>query len=131
MINETSTRPKPTGAFRRAAACALVASAIGLSLAGAAQPAGAWAWDPNVMLQGRAIVCSRAATWVWVEASNGERGWATRPGGNYSFQFRRIPPSGVTVRVNFGHSSCSRSTSFGLKRPAVGTSATRDVVTIW
>jgi len=96
-----------------------------------ASQAGATAWNPNVTLKGRAIACSSSATWVWVEASNGERGWATQPGGNYNFNFKRVPTSGMTVTVKFGNSVCSRSATFGLNRPTVGTTATRNVVTIY
>jgi hypothetical protein len=68
---------------------------------------------------------------VWVEASNGERGWATRAGGNYSFRFNRVPTSGMSVRVDFGNEGCSRSATFGVNRPTFGTSATRNVITIY
>lgn len=91
----------------------------------------AWATSGNVTLQGRAIACSGAATWVWVEGSNGERGWATQAGGNYRFNFRNVPTRTMTVRVNFGRPGCSRTTTFGLNRPSVGTSATRNVVSIY
>ena len=109
---------------------AAVATATSIVL-GSSSIAGAWAWDPTVALSGRAIACSRPATWVWVEASNGERGWATQPGGNYSFRFTRVPTSGMTVRVNFGNGACNRSTSFGVNRPSTGISSTRNVITIY
>lgn len=92
-----------------------------------ARQASATAWNPKVSLQGRALVCNSKATWVWVEASNGERGWATQPGGNYRFDFKRVPTGGMTVTVKLGNSACDRSSTFGLNRPTFGTSATRNV----
>ncbi len=123
--------PRKSRIAARVAAIAVTLAVGGASLVGTAPSADAWAWDPNVTLRGRAIACSSAATWVWVEGSNGERGWATQPGGNYSFRFTRVPTSGMTVKVNFGNRLCSKSTSFGLNRPTVGTSATRNVITIY
>lgn len=103
----------------------------GAGMLGSSTNAGATPWNSNVTLQGKAIACSSGASWVWVEGSNGERGWATRGTGRYSFHFKRVPAGGMTVRVNYGNNVCKKSTSFGLKRPAVGTTATRNVVSIY
>lgn len=125
-------RPTRTQALAaKAAGLVLVIAASTLGFIGSAPSASAWAWDPSVTLQGRAIACSSNATWVWVQASNGEAGWATQSGGNYRFNFRRVPTSGMSVTVRFGNNLCSRSTSFGLNRPAIGTTATRNVITIY
>jgi len=92
-----------------------------------ATPAGAWAWNPNVTLQGTSHCGSSPTTWVWVQASNGERGWATNGRGRYRFSFKRVPFGGTTVKVNYGNGTFRCTDSFGLKRPATGTSATRNV----
>lgn len=107
----------------------LVTTALltGTFAAVAPSSAGAWAWDPTVTLQGQAICASSGATWVWVEASNGERGWATNGRGNYRFTFRHVPTRGMTVRVNYGNGTFSCTDSFGVNRPTTGTTATRHV----
>lgn len=123
---------------RRSRALLLVAALLATTFGGSAavtaanqQEADAWAWSSQVNLKGRAIACSRGATWVWVEASNGERGWATQPGGNYHFRFRHVPSRGMAVTVKFGNSSCSRQAKIHLKRPSVGETMTVNVVTIY
>lgn len=93
--------------------------------------AGATAWNPTVTLQGTSVCAGRGTTWVWVQASNGERGWATNGTGRYRFTFRRVPTSGMTVTVNYGNSTFSCRDAFGLNRPTVGTSATRNVYKLW
>ena len=107
----------------------LVASVVAFTALAVAAPsqAHAWAWSPSVTLQGSSICAGRGTTWVWVEASNGERGWATYGTGNYRFNFTRVPTSGITVRVNYGNSTFKCTDSFGVQRPAVGTTATRNV----
>ena len=107
-----------------------VAVLLGIGAAGSPTPADATAWNPTVTLQGRAICASSGATWVWVEASNGERGWATNGAGNYRFTFSRVPTSGMTVRVNYGNSTFRCTDSFGVNRPTFGTSATRNVIRV-
>lgn len=119
---------------RRVLRTGLVLAALVLAsatFAAPATPAGAWANNSNVTLQGSSVCKSSKTTWVWVEGSNGERGWATNGSGRYHFAFKRVPTSGMTVRVNFGNSTFSCTTSFGLNRPAVGTNATRNVVSIY
>jgi hypothetical protein len=96
----------------------------------AAPSAGAWSWDPKVTLQGTSTCAGRGSTWVWVEGSNGERGWATNGTGRYRFNFTRVPAGGITVRVNYGNSTFKCTASFGLKRPATGTTATRNVYSL-
>ncbi len=107
--------------------------ALGVSAASLVAPlqAGAWAWSPTVTLQGTADCKLAKATWVWVEASNGERGWATNGTGRYSFTFRNVPTSGMRVTVNFGSNGRNCSTSFGVNRPSTGTSATRNVYQLY
>ena len=92
--------------------------------------AGAWAWDSNVTLQGTAHCGVPAATWVYVSASNGERGWATNGSGRYSFKFHNVGSGGISVHVTYGEPGWSCHDDFGVKRPMVGTSATVNVVKI-
>lgn len=110
---------------------AALISAAAVSVGGLAiltpATAGAWAWDPNVTLQGTSVCAGRGTTWVWVSASNGERGWATNGTGRYSFRFARVGTGGTTVTVNYGNSTFRCTDTFGLNRPAVGTTATRNV----
>lgn len=104
-MRDSSGRSVTTGKVRRSrlAALALVALLFGgllsVSPATPSEPAGAWPLSATVTLKGRAICGSRPATWVYVSASNGERGWATQPGGNYSRTFTRVPTSTMTVKV--------------------------------
>ena len=135
-IEPTTTTPSNSpgrGARRASRSLVLLATIVlsTLTLIGPDNPAGATAWNPTVTLQGSAICKSSRATWVWVEASNGERGWATNGSGAYRFTFRRVPTSGMTVRVNYGNSTFSCTTKFGVNRPAVGTTATRNVIQIY
>ncbi len=130
----TSDAATETVAARRRTAGAarglLLLAAIVLStltLIGPSNTAGAYAWNPTVTLQGSARCNFTKTTWVWVEGSNGERGWATNGTGGYRFTFKRVPTSGMTVRVNFGQRNSNCTAKFGLNRPTVGTSATRNV----
>ncbi len=93
----------------------------------APQPANATAWNPRVTLQGTSSCSIRGTSWVWVEASNGERGWATNGTGRYRFTFTRVPTSGMTVTIKYGNSIASCHDRIGLNRPTVGTSATVNV----
>ena len=68
---------------------------------------GAWAWDPNVTLQGGARCGVPAATWVYVSASNGEHGWATYGAGHYLFQFHNVGSGGISVHVTYGEAGAS------------------------
>lgn len=134
MTNTTTHR------ISRLFAIALLAlgSVVGMT-ATSSSPTKAWAWDPNVVLNGR-VTCSpfigTTPNWMWVSASNGEAGWAALSGSgvtrSYSFRFRRVPTSTMTVRVEYGCSNGSRSvTSFGLNRPASGITATRNICPSW
>lgn len=114
--------------IKRLAGLALTASTMGGLAATDAAPASAWAWSGSVTLQGSSMCGAlNPTTWVWVSASNGESGWATAGSGRYSFNFKRVPTSGMTVRVNYGNSTFKCTDSFGVNRPAVGTSATRNL----
>ncbi len=124
----TTARPHP---MRLVVAIAILCASVISVLGVAPKQADAWAWNPTVNLKGRAIACSSSATWVWIEGGNGERGWATQPGGNYHFRFNRVPSSGMNVTVKFGNRVCTKQTTFRVNRPAVGTTATRNVVTIY
>ena len=117
--------------FRRTMAVIAASIALAGGLALAPTPAGAWAWSPNVTLQGTSVCRSVKTGWVWVQASNGESGWATNGTGNYRFNFTRVPTSGMSVTVNFGNGNNRCSTSFGVNRPTTGTSATRNVIQLW
>lgn len=105
------------------------------ALVGSPAPADAWAWDPHVTLNGK-IGCTYSSSnhvqWAWIEATNGERGWAwlgsggmTRP---YAFDFWKVPTSTIYVTVTWGCSvDGQHKTTFGLNRPSNGTTATRNV----
>ena len=102
-------------------------------------PAAASPWDPHVALTGRAT-CSPAVgstiNYMWVSASDGEQGWATLSGSgitrSYRFDFYRIPTSGTTVTIKYGCTTWSESKNvFGLRRPAVGSYATRNLCPAW
>jgi hypothetical protein len=92
-----------------------------------ASAANAWAWSGSVTLQGTSLCGASRTTWVWVSASNGEAGWATNGSGNYKFNFTRVPSSGMSVTVYYGNSTFSCHDTFGVQRPAFGTTATRNV----
>ena len=112
--------------------CALVL-VLGILAFGFLAPARAeaWYWDSQVTLQGSAVCRSRPATYVWVEASNGEKGWATNGNGNYRFTFTRVPTGTMDVKVNYGNTGnhCTRTIKLG--RPRVGTTATVNIVQLW
>ncbi len=108
-----------------------LAAGAGLSLAASlTSPAEAWPWDPNVTLQGSSHCGVPATTWVYVKASNGEQGWATNGAGHYKFNFHHVGTGGITVHVTYGEPGWSCHDDFGVNRPAVGTSATRNLVKV-
>jgi hypothetical protein len=119
--------------FRSVLTAVLVAGLLGFSTP--VHTAGATAWNPRVTLQGKAfcggqgMIGAGKSTWVWVEASNGEHGWATSGTGAYKFAFKNVPlGTGMTVTVKYGSrlkNDCVAK--FGLKRPSLGTSATVNV----
>jgi hypothetical protein len=114
--------------MRQLARFAASAAVVAGGLAVTPSPVGAWPNDPHVTLQGRALCGGRPATWVWVESSNGERGWATQPGGNYEFRFEHAPTTTMTVTVKLGITGWECIPArFGVNRPAIGTTATRHV----
>jgi hypothetical protein len=71
----------------------------------APRSASAWPWEPAVTLNGK-VGCNYATTntvtWAWVEASNGERGWATLSGSGmtrpYYFNFSAALAGGISIR---------------------------------
>ncbi|MFD5089806.1 hypothetical protein ACFWMR_04355 [Amycolatopsis thailandensis] len=116
-----------------------------------AAPAQATWNDPQVNLSGH-LDCGGAqeATWVWYEASNGERGWADTslwtsvnrlvPGAlkvikikSYRINLTNVSREGtqVTVKVGckgvLGGQVTEYQTSFGVNRPTFGRSATRHI----
>lgn len=101
--------------------------------------AGAWAWSSTVTISGR-VTCNAVGpvAGVWVEATNGERGWAALGKGPYNsdtngvpftYTLKKVPGGGTTVQLNIGCGwrngqwQQSYSRSVGVKRPAVGTTA--------
>ena len=96
---------------------------------GAAQPAGAYPWDPHVYQTG-SVSCyqgsvasgtpqNNVAAWVWYQASDGEHNWArysgeyVGPGGtwrNFSFTLAHVPTTGTSLTVKWG---CSYATIYG------------------
>jgi len=127
----TETMKRTQGTKQRVAGAMLaMLSMAGLFTVVSPAPAEAWLTSSTVTLQGRAICASSKATWVWVEGSNGERGWATKSGGNYSFTFRKVPVSNtLKVRVNYGGThKCTEL--IGLNRPKVGSTQTRDLIRV-
>lgn len=135
-----SNRGKPAFVSSRwtriSAAFFMASSLITASLfATTSTPANAWPWDPTVTLNGK-IGCnystSNTVQWAWVSSSDGESGWASLGSGGitrpYSFTFHHAPTSTMTVTVNWGCAVDGKhSTSFGVNRPAVGETATRDI----
>jgi hypothetical protein len=115
-----------TNLLRRALA---TAAFVGVAIPGVlATSASASAWEPHVRLQGTSICASSATTWVWVEASNGERGWATNGRGRYSFDFWNVPRGkSISVKVNYGNGTFACTDTVGVSRPTFGATATRDL----
>ncbi|MBN6040014.1 hypothetical protein [Amycolatopsis sp. 195334CR] len=116
-----------------------------------AAPAQATWNDPHVNLSGH-LDCGGAqeATWVWYEASNGERDWAdtsvwTRvnrwvPGvlklvevKSYRINLTNVSKDGTQLTVKVGCKGVlggrvkEYQTSFGVNRPTFGRSATRHI----
>jgi hypothetical protein len=117
---------------RKIAGLAVAAGSVVGAAAISAQPASAWAWSGSVTLQGTSWCgAGNNSTWVWVSASNGEQGWATNGTGRYKFDFKNIPTSGTTVTVTYGNRGFNCKDTFGVQRPTVGTSATRNLSKIW
>lgn len=95
-----------------------------------ASRADAWVWSSTVTLQGSSSCGLASSTWVWVEAPNGERGWATRGVGGYRFTFNRVPAGGMNVRVAYGSRLGNCTDYVYLRRPTVGSSNTVNVYKI-
>lgn len=107
--------------------------------------------DPQVNLSGH-MDCGGASepTWVWYEATNGERGWANTEdwtsvsrliGGwlglvkvrTYKITLWDVPTSGTTITIKMGcrglisGTTTEYQTSFGVNRPTFGRGATRHI----
>jgi hypothetical protein len=119
------------------AGLALAASAATVTSSGTVS---ASPWDPHVAVTGRAT-CSpmlgSKITWMWFEASNGERGWAqlldspslTR---RYRFDLYKVPSgSAVTVTVKWGCSNGEAYAKPKISRPRVGTYTTVNLCPQW
>ena len=151
ITNDSDSAKADHKTNRRVARIGAVAALL-LSIGAAtfsASPAGADLFNPRVKLQGT-VSCwgyngllktdYGKILWVYVTGSNGEKGWATRTGNmnsskqKYSFQFNKIPASGKSITVTY-ESGCGTNTAhqkkfkktFGLNRPKVGGSQTRNV----
>ena len=117
---------------RRLAAGLLTAAAVAAPIAAAA-PAQAWAWSPQVTLTGTVKVDFHPGiTGVYVNGSDGEHGWATISGGQYSssyyFKFYNVPGgSGINVTWTVYTNNGTFSNHFGVARPATGANAVRDL----
>lgn len=129
-----TTRVSTSSMLRRALiGFASVLVALGISLP-AASPAQAWSWDPHVVLNGKVgcnYATSNTVTWMYVQGSNGEGGYARLSGSgmtrSYAFDFYRAPSS-MSVTVSWGCAIDGRhQTSFGVARPAVNVYATRNI----
>lgn len=119
---------------------AIVAASLGMGTLAAgviqAGSADAWAWSGGVTLAGKATCggwsWSPKAKWIWVEADNGERGWATldQNTGNYSFRFSNIGGGNgtwVTARWDCVYGTRGKVTGFGVARPSSGDVAWRNL----
>lgn len=129
-----------------------LASILVLSSATLASPsAEATSWDPHVHMSGH-IDCGGldSATWVWYEASNGERGWADLVPWTsvnrlvrgiwrwvkvqtYDLHLWKVPKDGTWLYMTIGCRNPYTGASFELRanysvtRPNFGTKGTRHV----
>ncbi|MEY9969491.1 hypothetical protein ABIA33_007579 [Streptacidiphilus sp. MAP12-16] len=123
---------KATNRLRILGTAAVLTLSGALPLTASTQ-AGASPWSGSVYLTGHAHCFSPTdrVAWVYVKDSDGEQGWASHTSGlgqsTYGFQFTRIPGGSTTATVTWGCSLGSYMTSFGLARPTVGGSASRNV----
>lgn len=103
----------------------------------AADVAGAWAWSSHVDLNG-SIQCPSwggpydKVQWAWLQGNTGDYGWVSLSGTgrvrSYSFHLSNVPTSSEQITIRYGCSaSGTRSTTFGVARPAYGTNATRNI----
>ena len=137
-----NTRRGPRVSIRRvvrAAIAALVlASGLAVATLATAPAAGAWSWDPHVILNGR-VSCPAWGgpydhpTWMWVSGNTGDYGWASLGSGGttrtYTFNMTHVPAGRAeSVYISYGCSASGRhTTSFGVSRPAWGNYATRNI----
>jgi hypothetical protein len=94
------------------------------------QVAPTWLWSGSVTLQGTSHCGLPPTTWVWVQAPNGESGWATNGAGRYLKNFRSVPSGGMTVVIRYGESSFSCHDSVFVRRPLDGTGLTVNLVKV-
>ena len=81
-------------------------------MTGQAQCGGMW-WNPK-------------ASWLYINASNGERGWAwvDRNTGNWSYTLSNVPTYGTVVSASWGcPNGAVKSTQKSISRPWFGYSA--------
>lgn len=117
----------------RVAAAALAAGSTAAICVGAAPQANAWSWSSQVTLTGTVkVVYHPGITGVYVSGSDGESGWATIGGGQYSssyyFKFYHVGGgSGTQVNWTVYTNNGTFSNSFGVARPTTGANAVRDL----
>jgi hypothetical protein len=115
---------------RLLATTALAAASFGGFAMASAAPAHAWLWSGSVQLQGTSHCGVPATTWVWMQAPNGESGWATSGAGRYYKTFSKVPAGGMTVRISYGESGFSCHDNVFVRRPLAGTGLTVNLVKI-
>jgi len=113
--------------WKAALAAAAVSTAALVPLATTAAPAGAWAWSGTVVMSGSAkcgqMPWNPHASWMWVQAGDGEQGWASVNSGNGQWfsQLNRVPVQGTSVTFTWGCPNGARkSTTKWVSRPSWG-----------
>ena len=104
--------------------CALVLGSFGGLAAASAPSAHAWLWSGSAQLSGTSVCAGRGTTWVWVQAPNGESGWATSGTGRYYKNFNSVPAGGMNVTINYGNSTFRCTDTVFVRRPLTGTGLT-------
>jgi hypothetical protein len=129
ITNRTRPRgrafPGPRQRRRAGLVIASLVSAAALSTA-AAEPASAWAWDPNVNVVGSVGSCGPSNTtgWGWYTTSDGDQGWATWGNGStFTLPLHHVSTSGSSITFKWGVASCTAVRYFVVHRPAWGNNA--------
>lgn len=130
MAKEVNIRARVNGVI---AAFALLALCLVGSL-GNAEKADAWSWDPKVTVKGYAscgVLTLGTIESVYVEGSNGEKGWANLTGSgskkDYSFTFTKVPTFGMNATFTGTCGGTPLYTSFRVIRPLSGTVYVRNL----
>ena len=125
--------PTPTAPRRVLSKLLILLMIFGSLQAANSTPASAWPNDSNVTIQGSGNCNWRYGakmTYAYLEASNGQKGYAYVGNGKYSFRLTNVPKgSGVTVKItwNCGLGRTNNVDRFGVARPAFGTTQTRNL----